>query len=65
MTASEEAIRLTISDNGVGFVSEDAERERDSWGLLTMRERAESVGAQCLFESTPGEGTRVLVDAPI
>jgi PAS domain S-box-containing protein len=60
-----DAIRLTISDDGVGFAPEDVESERSSWGLLTMRERAESVGAQCRFESTPGEGTRVLVDAPI
>ncbi len=63
-TADEGVFQLTIEDNGMGFEPEDAEDERSSWGLLTMRERAESVGAWCHFDSTPGEGTCVLVEVP-
>ena len=64
LSENETALRLTISDDGQGFDLEEAERDRDSWGLLTMRERAESVGAQCRFQSFPGEGTRVSVEVP-
>jgi len=64
LTADEGAIQLAIKDNGRGFAPEDVESERSSWGLLTMRERAESVGAQCLFDSSAGDGTRVLVELP-
>lgn len=62
LTADEVALRLTITDDGRGFDPESAESKRGSWGLLTMRERAESVGASCCFDSTPGEGTRVVVE---
>jgi PAS domain S-box-containing protein len=56
------AVRLAVSDNGVGFEREELGRGRSSWGLLTMRERAESVGARFAIESQCGEGTRVVVE---
>ncbi|MGD2148362.1 MAG: GAF domain-containing sensor histidine kinase, partial [Anaerolineae bacterium] len=59
------AIRLAISDDGVGFDSKDEHTARNSWGLLTMRERAESIGAQCVVDSVPDQGTRVTVDVPL
>jgi two-component system sensor histidine kinase UhpB len=64
LSACEAAIRLTVSDNGTGFVPEEVRNERISWGLLTMRERAESVGARCLIQSDPDRGTRVVVEVP-
>jgi signal transduction histidine kinase len=64
LSACEAAIRLTISDNGSGFVPEEVRNERISWGLLTMRERAESVGARCLIQSDPDQGTHVVVEVP-
>jgi two-component system sensor histidine kinase UhpB len=54
-------VQLTISDNGVGFEPGELGQERGSWGLLTMRERAESVGAEFNVESHAGEGTSVVV----
>lgn len=54
-------VQLTVSDNGVGFEPEELGQERGSWGLLTMRERAESVGAEFSIESRSGEGTCVVV----
>jgi signal transduction histidine kinase len=55
-------VQLIISDNGVGFEQQELEPERSSWGLLTMRERAESIGARFAIESHTDEGTRVVVE---
>lgn len=57
---------LTVSDNGVGF--SQALRSRSvfpRFGLSTMRERAESIGATFSVESTPGVGTSVRVEIPM
>jgi signal transduction histidine kinase len=58
-------VELTVSDNGCGF---DPERVRHGeaggrphFGLSTMRERADAIGAEFLVESRPGAGTRVTV----
>jgi PAS domain S-box-containing protein len=64
MTADETTIELAIKDNGVGFELENMDSGRASWGLLTMRERAESVGARCLLDSSADDGTRVVVQVP-
>jgi two-component system sensor histidine kinase UhpB len=64
LSASEAAVQLTISDNGTGFAPEEVEDKRTGWGLLTMRERAESIGARCLIQSHPGQGTCVVVTVP-
>ena len=52
---------VTVSDDGVGFRSGVPER-MDSYGLLGMRERAASIGAQLEIESRPGVGTTVRCD---
>ena len=54
-------IVATIVDDGLGF-SGGATRPRGempSFGLTTMRERAESLGGTLAVESTPGAGTTV------
>jgi signal transduction histidine kinase len=51
-----DAVRLSISDDGVGF---DACACHDGFGLLGMRERAERIGARLLVSSWPAQGTRV------
>lgn len=58
------AVRLTIADDGVGFDTRIArdQKRRAGWGLLIMRERATAVGGNLLVESTPGRGTRVVVE---
>lgn len=56
--------RLTIVDEGVGFDPKTLYqlKERSGWGLITMRERAEAVGGRLLMESSPGKGTKVIVE---
>ena len=59
-------LRLAIADNGVGFAQGTLSRSVfPRFGLSTMRERAESIGATFAVESTPGSGTSVFVDIPL
>jgi len=56
---------LTISDNGCGFdAAAKLSRASTSLGMVSMRERAESIGGRLRVESAPGRGTRVIVEAP-
>jgi len=60
------AIRLRIEDDGVGFnpVQDLGGSQPAGWGLLNMRERAESLGGRFVVDATPGGGTRILVEVP-
>ena len=59
-----EYLSLIIEDNGVGFDASNAETVGHRLGLIGMRERAALVGADLQIESTPGQGTTVIVRAP-
>lgn len=52
---------LRCSDDGVGFDIVRAARQQRSVGLLSMRERAELIGARFDLRSTPGQGATVTV----
>jgi signal transduction histidine kinase len=53
-------IRLAVEDDGAGFDPAAPVRNRiPRFGLATMRERAEAIGAQLEVSSRPGAGTRV------
>jgi PAS domain S-box-containing protein len=54
---------LTITDNGVGFDPEAlaAAGASPGLGLISMRERAEFIGAKLIIESTPNHGTRIAI----
>jgi signal transduction histidine kinase len=57
------AIVLIVSDNGIGF---DTARKPVmggyGMGTTTMRERADTIGAQLTLVSVPGKGTRIAVE---
>ena len=59
-------LRMTIEDNGGGFVSPEGARSagRGGWGLPAMRERAEARGGWLRVEF-PAKGTRVVVEMPL
>lgn len=54
---------LEIQDNGRGFSPEDVQTSQ--YGLRSMRERAESIGAKFQVISAPDAGTTVRVHIPI
>jgi signal transduction histidine kinase len=56
-------LRLRIADDGVGF-DPAAAAARRGYGMVSMRERAEEIGARLAVASRPGEGTEVRVELP-
>ncbi len=60
-------LHLTIRDEGPGFDPHEVARRagRSNWGLTSMRERAELIGAKFMVASRPGHGTEVSVVLPI
>ncbi len=61
-----EKLEIIVEDNGVGF---NSNIQRDGltprFGLGTMQERAEAIGAELEIASTPGNGTRVIIQLTI
>jgi signal transduction histidine kinase len=58
-------LKMMVSDNGSGFdIKEAAARAggKGSLGLLSMRERADLIGADLKIDSKPGKGTTVTVE---
>jgi PAS domain S-box-containing protein len=55
---------LSVTDDGCGFNSAGIQQPTDhhGWGLMIMRERAESAGGQLRVESRIGHGTRIVVE---
>lgn len=56
------SVRLTVEDDGVGFVigsTNDGDRRR--FGLVGIKERAELLGGTVEIISAAGEGTRIIV----
>jgi len=56
--------RMEIRDDGVGFEVKKTSDASPS-GMITMRERANAIGARLVVESEPGEGTRVAVEVEV
>nr|MBN1229436.1 PAS domain S-box protein [Anaerolineae bacterium] len=54
---------LSVEDDGQGFDLQhsDSSSNAPRWGLLTMQQRAASIGGELSVSSTPGQGTRVSV----
>jgi signal transduction histidine kinase len=57
-----EELELTIIDSGVGF---DVTLRQPGLGLHSMRERVGLIRGRITIDSLPGEGTRVVVRAPV
>jgi signal transduction histidine kinase len=58
-----DGIRMAVRDNGAGVVPGGPCR-RGSFGLASMRARAEELGGNLFVQSAPGEGTLVEVKLP-
>jgi PAS domain S-box-containing protein len=59
-------LEVSVQDDGCGFDPERVERlHHDSLGLISMRERADLIGAAFDIESRPGAGTRIVARLPL
>ena len=66
LQAEHNLLQLTIEDNGRGFPLElETDRLHHSYGLSTMRERAEELGGSLTIATNPNQGTRVSVEIPV
>jgi PAS domain S-box-containing protein len=64
LTCSDHDLSLEIKDDGVGFDVEGA-RLAAGLGLISMRERIHLIGGKFEIWSSPGQGTRITLRAPI
>jgi signal transduction histidine kinase len=55
----DKGMRLEIVDDGVGFDQEPEHPDRNGFGLATMRDRADALGAKLHIQSRKGSGTKV------
>ena len=57
---------LDVQDNGVGIGHTPSDPSLSSgYGLTAMRERVEQLHGSLLVESSPGEGTTVVIELPV
>lgn len=56
---------LGITDDGIGFDVEAAERRRPGMGLFSMRERVALAHGSVNIDSAPGSGTRITASVPV
>ncbi len=62
--ATEECIRLRVSDAGRGF-DPDHQNAHAGIGLIGMRERLRLVGGTLMVRSEPGRGTEIFAEVPL
>jgi signal transduction histidine kinase len=59
-------VRLTVQDDGVGFVNgSQPSGDRRNFGLVGIKERAELLGGTADIKSAPGQGTKVIVTVSV
>ncbi len=61
-------IRIMVVDDGIGFGGLEPEAfmaKVKSFGLFSIRERLKPLGARLKFESSPGQGTRAVLEVPL
>jgi signal transduction histidine kinase len=58
------SVCLAVTDDGQGFAAGHT-APTGHFGLLDMRERAQSMGTELKIESEPGRGTRIAVEVPV
>lgn len=60
----ENLIRLSVIDNGRGFVQDEI-ADKTSGGLKQIRERLELIGGSMEIDTTPGNGAKVTLIIPV
>jgi len=63
---AEDKTRVEISDNGKGFEMEEGLKfvQSGKIGLAGMEERADLLGGTVNINSSPGKGTRIVLEVP-
>lgn len=61
----DDTVTLHVSDDGRGFEPTAVHATGPHWGLATMHERAQAIGARLRLHSRPGGGTDIEMTAPL
>ncbi len=61
----DDELRVSVEDDGVGFDTSEIEKMTRGFGLFSIRQRLTEFGGQVEVESKPGQGTRVILVAPL
>jgi signal transduction histidine kinase len=59
----DDALQLTIEDDGIGFLPQDA--ASSGFGIEGIRSRVQAVSGTVQVRSSPGNGTQVLIKTPL
>lgn len=61
---NKQGVQLIITDNGTGFELDklNETHQQRGWGLISMTERANAIGATCQIKSNLGQGTKVILE---
>jgi two-component system sensor histidine kinase DegS len=68
LTIDLDILRVTISDNGVGFDMQHVLHNPAKWdhfGVRGILERAKLVGGEATIDSKKGRGTKIVVEVPL
>ncbi len=58
-------LRVSITDDGIGFDIKDPQIRTRRLGITSMEERAEELGGELRIESSAGQGTRIELELPL
>lgn len=64
LTQDQHGFSMTVADNGQGFEPGDGWKN-NSFGLMGMRERTQSLGGELAISSSPGTGTALSISIPL
>jgi two-component system, chemotaxis family, CheB/CheR fusion protein len=65
LAAADGALRIQVSDGGKGFDPSAQVGETSSQGLQRAEQRLQLIGGRVQVQSRPGDGTRVVIHAPL
>ena len=61
LSDDDEFMRMTLTDDGVGFDPQTVFADTTHWGFAIMRERARALGATLEIQSAPNAGTKIIL----
>jgi len=65
LNQTDQAIEITVADDGIGTDEEEATRPRDGFGLFRLRERIQLLGGRFGIESETGHGFTASFSLPM
>lgn len=59
------SLTLVVKDDGSGFDVGKAAHQSESYGIIGMKERVDLLGGEVVIDSSPGQGTQVIITVPL